>query len=407
MPELAAASQKHMRVPTPGVNVPALDSIRGLAILTVMAYHFFLYGGMEPTLAIDRLMDRIGRAGWVGVDLFFVLSGFLITGILFDTRQKRNYFRNFYIRRVLRIFPLSYAVLLIVFLIIPGLVPVGAEYRLMMQDQGWFWTYLTNVSIALNGWGSFYAFGHFWSLAVEEQFYLFWPIIIYLFPRRTLLKLCVVTMIGSLLLRFGLGMAGYGLVAYVSTPARMDALALGAFLALVVRGSSAERLKLSRLAWPVLAIAGTATGVYFIWKERLVYGDFGVYTVGFLVIALLFGAFLVISITTPPNSLPGKFFNSPVLRFFGRYSYALYVFHHPVAIFLPLYGFSVQIFPTLRGSQLPGLLLFSIVAALISLALALASWHLLEARFLSLKRYFEYEADRQDMDPANYETAKV
>lgn len=115
-------------------HVPALDGLRGIAILLVMLDHFSLYGGMIPSHGIDKLYYEITLAGWVGVDLFFVLSGFLITGLLIDARDKQGFFRIFYARRILRIFPLYYGVLLFVFIVAPQ---IGAlrELFLPYQDQ--------------------------------------------------------------------------------------------------------------------------------------------------------------------------------------------------------------------------------------------------------------------------------
>ncbi len=379
-----------LQVPGPGVHVPALDGLRGLAILLVMVGHFILYGGMEPTLFIDRQLSKIGLTGWIGVDLFFVLSGFLITGILVDTKESSYFFRTFYLRRVLRIFPLYYGFLIFCFWVWPRLVSISADYQSILWEQGWYWSYLTNIAIARNGWGAFHAFGHFWSLAVEEQFYLVWPVVIYLLPRQSLRALCLLILFGSFVLRVGLGVAGYPLAAYLLMPARMDTLALGALLAIAVRERNADHLQWTRAAWLVTGGAGGVLFVYFLWKGRLAYGDWPVYTIGFSVIALFFGAILLIALATPPETRLGRFFTSSPLRFLGRYSYALYVFHHPISIYLPDYGFSVQTFPTWLGSQLPGLLLFSVVAFLLSIALALVSWYLVEARFLALKRFLGY-----------------
>lgn len=395
-----------IQTPTPGTHIPALDGLRGLAIILVMLHHFSLYGDIKPTLDIDKLITKITYAGWFGVDLFFVLSGFLITGILLDTKESKSYFRNFYMRRILRIFPLYYSVLIIFFLVIPKIAVISPEYQSLLNNQAWYWSYLANVLIGLNGWSAYYGIDHFWSLAVEEQFYLFWPLVVYFCQRRTLLKLCIVIIVISLITRIGLGMVDYRLAAYVLTPARMDALAVGAFIALAIRGSSLDRLNLFRWAWPMAGICGLAILAIFIRKQSLEPGNASVYTAGFSLLALFFGAILIISLTCSPGALLGKFLGSPSMRFFGKYSYALYVFHHFIAIYLPLYGFSIQTFPTVMGSQLPGLFLFSLVATVISLGLALLSWVLLESRFLALKRFFNYESNRSDTAFTEFEVVK-
>src|SRR5262245_10664845 len=160
-------------------HIPALDGIRGIAILLVLLFHFGQYGhGLPyPAVFVDKLFHRICQIGWVGVDLFFVLSGFLITGILYDSKGRNHYFRNFYVRRCLRILPLYYFSLILFLIVLPKLFPLHTGFRSLRQDSFWYWTYLSNVRVAYRGWDSFGVLDHFWSLAVEEQFYLLWPIV--------------------------------------------------------------------------------------------------------------------------------------------------------------------------------------------------------------------------------------
>ena len=154
-------------------HLPELDGIRGLAVLTVILHHGF---GFE--------------LGWFGVELFFALSGYLITGILVDAKGRHrgwDYFRGFYGRRSLRIFPLYYLVLLLVLVVLPGLWPMTfALFDPAREHAAWFWSYTQNVLFAREGTilpGVF----HLWSLAVEEQFYLLFPLLIYLLSIGTLL----------------------------------------------------------------------------------------------------------------------------------------------------------------------------------------------------------------------------
>src|SRR4051812_39004746 len=98
--------------------IPALDGLRGIAILLVLFHHFTIY---RPDRGLDKWLANIPAAGWIGVDVFFVLSGFLITGILLDARDRRHYFRNFYARRALRIFPLYYLVVFVGLILLPKL----------------------------------------------------------------------------------------------------------------------------------------------------------------------------------------------------------------------------------------------------------------------------------------------
>ena len=201
-----------------GAYVPALDGIRGIAILTVMLHHFTIFGMVRPNNFIDVQFYRLASAGWCGVDLFFVLSGFLITGILLDTKSGPHFFRNFYMRRVLRIFPLYYGFLIVIFVLIPLAIQVGDKFQTLLDQQGWYWSYLINLPIAFKGWSSVIIIDHFWSLAVEEQFYLFWPLVVFFSQRRQLIFICLACFVGSFGVRLGFALAGYSLAGYVLTP---------------------------------------------------------------------------------------------------------------------------------------------------------------------------------------------
>jgi peptidoglycan/LPS O-acetylase OafA/YrhL len=388
---------KNLFIPGVSKRLASIDGIRGIAIILVMAFHFGLYGnGLELATFIDRQVSRIILTGWIGVDLFFVLSGFLITGILYDTKHSRGYFRNFYMRRFLRIFPLYYGFLIVFFILLPRIDPEGAGILSGFNQKVWYWTYLINWKIGFAGWPKYLAISHFWSLGVEEQFYLIWPAIVLCFRHRNLMQICSLFVVGSFLFRYFLAQHGYDLV-YVLLPARLDALAVGGFLALAFRSQNGI-VWLSRWTWPVLIASASALLGLFIWKRGLEVEDFQVLTIGLSLIAIFFGAMVSLTVLSPQQIGLGKFFSSRILGLFGRYSYALYVFHHLASIYLPRFGISISSFPKIMGSTLPGYIAFSIVATLVSLALALISWYGLESRFLALKRSFEYRTTGDKSD---------
>src|SRR6185503_19750329 len=157
-------------------HVPSLDGIRGLAIAIVLVHNgTFILHGSHATL--PKVAAAVAAAGWLGVQLFFVLSGFLITGILLDSRTRPQFFRTFYTRRTLRIFPLYYAFLASALFIVPLLANVPDWHATALRNQVFYWTYTSNWANPLG-----YAIpglSHFWSLAVEEQFYLFWPVVVF------------------------------------------------------------------------------------------------------------------------------------------------------------------------------------------------------------------------------------
>ncbi len=371
-------------------HVPSLDGIRGIAILLVLVYHSVRYGGMQPTATLDQIFFTLGRVGWSGVDLFFVLSGFLITGILCDAKGDDGYFRHFYARRILRIFPLYYGFLSVYFVILPSLTSHGAQFSFPWKDQIWYWTYFVNVETALKGGAPVPALVHFWSLAVEEQFYLVWPWVVFALSRRTLMRACMAIVVGSLGLRVALRfMTHLPFAAYVLTPSRMDALALGGLLALVAREPDGLT-RLARWARPATILSAVFLGMIFVWRHGLAFLDAVVQTIGFSLVAIFFAGIVVIALVSPPGTVGGRLFAHRFLRFFGRYSYALYVFHHPIMFYMSSF-FSVARLPRLAGSQLPSQLAFTTVAASVSLAAALLSWHLYETQFLKLKALFPYD----------------
>ncbi len=381
-------------------HIPALDGLRGLAILLVLLFHFSI-----PTTSftgLKRAIVHLPGAGWVGVDLFFVLSGFLITSILYDAKRTDGFFRNFYMRRVLRIFPLYYGVLFVAFVVVPLIRPItSATYHSLASHQFWLWAYLTNYvqptggpdwvrrEYVEPGWS---LFTHFWSLAVEEQFYLVWPAVVFFLNRRTLMAICGVLMATALVIRISRAVSHADLQSsYYYTFCRMDALAAGALLALASRGARGMHGLVKPAKWIGLA-AGAGLLALFIWRgESFSFKDPAVNTAGFSLLACFFAPILLWAVLAPEASAPGRFFNFAGLKFLGKYSYGLYVLHgllHPALDrFFPIERLSLVLHSTLLGSMT-----HLALAAGISLLAAVASWHLYEKHFLKLKRFFEYRS---------------
>ena len=368
------------------VHVAPLDGLRGLAILMVLALHFV--GDSTPRGAVDGALVKMATYGTWGVDLFFVLSGFLITGILIDARSAPHYFRNFYVRRTLRIFPLYYSVLLLLFVVLPSLpVPYPAGLAESARHQGWLWPYGTNFYLAAHqDWALPYV-SHFWSLAVEEHFYLLWPMIVLFCSPKVLERVCVGVTLGALVLRCALAFRGAGYVELaVLTPLRLDALCVGGFLASVVRSAGLERV--GRWAKPLLP-AGTALVVLDSIAGARAQGtphEVLVAARGSFV-ALTFGALLVLSVVAARTSLLGRIFGNSVMRFFGKYSYGLYVFHGVVAF--ALYERQTEnVLAARLGSHLIAVLVQSAAGVVVSVLVAVASYELFEKHFLRLKDRF-------------------
>src|SRR6266480_4013997 len=223
--------------PAPPVSLPArlptLDGLRAIAILLVVPHNLNL---MVAAGGLAHVFIAALYRGWIGVQLFFVLSGFLITGILLDARDSPHYYRSFFVRRVLRIFPLYYATLIVLLVLLPawGLLPASFKRDPMVELS--LWAYFSNWYGAIHQGPD--AVSHFWSLAVEEQFYLLWPFVIHRRSAEWVMRLCFAIALAALALRVAMLLTGTpGVYTFLAT--RMDALALGASAAAAFRVPSA------------------------------------------------------------------------------------------------------------------------------------------------------------------------
>jgi peptidoglycan/LPS O-acetylase OafA/YrhL len=355
-------------------HIPALDGLRGVAILLVLMFHV----GTELT---DRF-ERVFGWGFMGVDLFFVLSGFLITRILLATKNAPRYFRNFYARRALRILPLYYGVLLGLTVLWPLVRGPSAG---LGTDALWLWLHLTNLRVAVLGhwlpvpWPL--NFNHFWSLAVEEQFYLIWPAAVLLLSPRRLLGACALVIASSFVFRWYTAESPPDYTfAYVHTLARIDVLCWGALLAIAadlrggVRAWSGVARWLGAVSGLVLLVLAGTRG--------LTYRDPWVLRVALAVTGPFFASFVCLVIEGHAK----RYAEWRPLRWLGRYSYGLYVFH---ALFMP--GMSRLVTTLTHRSAMDGgvgSVAFVFLAVSIPLGCAVASYELYEKRFLRLKRLF-------------------
>jgi peptidoglycan/LPS O-acetylase OafA/YrhL len=368
-------------------HLPALDGLRGIAVLLVMGHHI-----LQPFLGGPALADSItsvASIGWIGIDLFFVLSGFLITGILYDTKGSPGFWRNFYIRRGLRIFPLYYVFLALLCLILPHLAPDDtAKIAELRGACPWYWSYLANFYMAQHGPGPFNT-AHLWSLSVEEQFYLMWPTIVFLVERRNLLRLCVAAIAAAALCRIGLMYLGASSdTIYVMLPTRVDSIAVGAWIALTVRSPSGPHL-IIRFA-PV--VAGLSAAVLLL-LLALAPGNLStaapfMRTAGYTLNAVLFGGVSAMALVRPRPRRKGGSLESPVLRFFGRHSYALYLVHPLVYGVFKRLGLGGALEPLV---SLPGPIQVPIWLTMngaVAIVLSLVAWYGVERPFLRLKNRF-------------------
>ena len=365
-------------------HTPVLDGVRGVAILLVFLVHVRY---QSSSSALDRFVSEATRAGWMGVDLFFVLSGFLITSILLDTKARPRYFRNFYARRLVRLFPVYYAFLAVFFLLLPRVLsPVPAELAALAPHQGWYWLYGVNVlQVLYHGRLSYYNTLHLWSLSVEEQFYLVWPLLVRLTRPRVLLGACLALMAGAL--GFRLVAVGWNPWApYALMPARMDALALGGALAVLARDEAGSAW-LRRWWRPVGGVA--AAGALGIAAVLGGYHEdaWAVLTVGYLLNALAFGA-LVTGLLAEPGTAAFRPFHWRWLQWTGKVSYGAYVYHLPLLLVVAPVKDWFRARPPILGSQLPMMGLWFVLMSGGTLALAGLSYRFFEMPFLRLKDRF-------------------
>ena len=364
---------------TARAHVPALDGVRAIAILLVLAHNLNVASVAKRGLGheIDLAMDW----GWVGVQLFFVLSGFLITGILLDTRDSPAYYRSFYARRALRIFPLYYVALVFGLLVLPRLLGRPLQGH---EHQLWLWLYLSNWASA---WGASVAgFAPFWSLAVEEQFYLVWPLVVRHVSRLGLLRLCLFLVGGALVARALCRQYGVSAESvYELTFCRFDALAMGAAAALLLRTPTTAAW-LERHA-TVLAISSAAAFLAGAWATRG-YPRLTVptQTIGFTLLAWTFVVLVVAAVRSQARQGPlARLLSLAPLRAIGRYSYAMYVFHDPLLEHVGK--------PLLQRWYAPPYpvrlaVVFYVVMTAATFVLAFISYYLLERPFLRLKDRF-------------------
>jgi peptidoglycan/LPS O-acetylase OafA/YrhL len=301
-------------------RIPELDGLRGAAILGVMLFHY------TPVSGPLRVLAGVFQAGWIGVDLFFVLSGYLIAGILLDTVGRPHYYRNFIVRRCLRIFPLYYACLALYAAI--AYFPHPVVWKEYVGTARWYLGYLGNFQVfAQNQWPGLSLLTPLWSLQIEEQFYLLFPLLVWALPRRTLAFTLAGAAALAPILRTALALAlpANRAGTYVLAPCRMDALALGGLIA-IVRREWPEALKARWIGWAAgLSGAACCALLVFVantpWSTPMRTAGFSALDVGF--------AGLVAKLAGPKPRALTAIFRARTLVWVGTISYGLYLLHIP------------------------------------------------------------------------------
>lgn len=366
-------------------HIPALDGLRALAALMVMWFHFFKNPLNVPDNAIGELIDKVNNFGQTGVDLFFVLSGFLITRILLRDKSQPHYFWNFYIKRSLRIFPLYYFFLLFALFINPLLLGKSIP---PFSDYWWWLAYLQNIPHTFDAswlYSDNYCvrtIGHYWSLAIEEHFYFVWPLLVFLFQRRGLMIASVSMVVLSFVLRFVLESNEWE--SFYFTLTRLDALSMGTILALVeptLRSHAVTARKVLPLAMATLSLSLVIAFAIFSGCSVFV-----VQLVKFPLIAGFYFLLMAYIVVSHDNSLVTRILSNRVGLYLGGISYGLYVYHGTC------FRWFGRIFPdTPTHISLPCSFIFAIIVAHVS-------FKLLEAPIMRLKKRFVKDGSTQSSE---------
>jgi peptidoglycan/LPS O-acetylase OafA/YrhL len=345
--------------------IKPLDGVRGMAILLVMFFHYNL-------ISFDTIFNGLSSAiklGQSGVTLFFVLSGFLITRILLSAKNYDGFFKNFYVKRLLRISPLYYLFLFIYYFALPF---IGITQQSSFSDQLPFFLYYQNVAVTFN-W-NWYGPLHYWSLAVEEHFYFIWPFVIYYCSLKNVYKVIYIIIILAILSRILLLINGYGV--FYFTLCRMDAIAIGSIIALKEFESNGD-LKVNwtkQLTIFTLLILGSI-GLYFEFAGK---SNIYIQIIKDIPYYYFFYLLIISIVATNANKVQAvikKIFMNRILLYTGKISFGLYVFHS-------------MCYDIIHKMQIQNIALSLIMCFAFSFIIATISFYVFEMQFLKLKKFF-------------------
>jgi len=353
--------------------MPELDSVRGIAILMVLFYHGFAsrYGtaGMS---GLPKFLVSLTGPGWTGVNLFFALSGFLITGILLDSKEETSYYRRFYFRRALRILPAYYALLL---LLLAGGTYVANGDSVSWKFLGLSTLYLANVTVFF---GVPMQFGVLWSLAVEEHFYLVWPVIVRNLSRSAVCVSASLIAVAATIARVVASRLGFDCFGHY-TWLVADGLAFGALLAAFVRGRMGTRKGLLLISLATVVMALALVGIDAPFRRPLFGGALHVTALNLLCTGAVS---LTLFVGTGSWRL---LMHQKALRFFGDISYGLYLVHLVLFnVFDNLWRRLLPGMPSFKGHFEAMLLRFVVAGSAAVLVATISRWYF-EEPFLRLK----------------------
>jgi peptidoglycan/LPS O-acetylase OafA/YrhL len=360
--------------------VPELDGVRALAIGLVLLHHVWTYGG---TSFLGVALSKFAEIGWCGVDVFFGLSGFLITGILLDTKGRKNYWKSFYIRRSLRIFPLYYVTIGALWAVYLMAVPrLGIQTGEPAGPPWVYFLYLTNFAVTWNGDFGFLPLDVSWSLAIEEQFYLFWPLLIARLSIPRILHMIVAVLILSPLVRVAVFLANPDAYApaYVFLFGRLDALAIGALAAWLARYGS--RRAIDRFIGMTIPACLGLVALY-------AFGLFDRYSLLFVVLGYSLvpaaTASLVLGLVAGRFAPVARVFRAAPLVAIGKISYGLYLLHLIARALIEKGPIGARFGLADHPESLAWATAHFAAVTALAIGLAAASWFAFEKPILSLK----------------------
>jgi peptidoglycan/LPS O-acetylase OafA/YrhL len=373
-------------------RIPELDGLRGMAILFVLVFHFISQEGPTPPHGLASHLQRIVIMGWTGVDLFFVLSGFLIGGILMDVRASPGYFRTFYIRRFFRIIPIYYLWIVFYLLLLrfAGTLVRAHSNSGVMPPTGMpiylHFFFLQNLGLTALGGLAGAWFGHTWSLAVEEQFYLISPLRVRVMSSRKLAVFLGGVIAGAPVLRLSLLRIAHADPSLVGDlmPCRADSLAIGMLAALLWRNATSREWLRTRARVLYGAFFLLLLGCAALWKWSPQSSTSGMQSIGYTWVALFYAVILFLVLARPRGPI-GAVMRLGWLREVGRVSYCIYIMHLVVNVICH----SILLHAPPRISSASGVAV-TLFAALLTYWLAKLSWIVFENPLLRYGHKFRY-----------------
>ncbi len=386
-------------------RIPEIDGLRGIAIGLVIVWHYFTVPLLAQSGSALKYFAGATSLSWTGVDLFFVLSGFLIGGILLDARNSSNYFRVFYARRFFRIVPI-YAVVLLLTLgmhvhLHPGSSGIASSASDRVAPWYMYWTFTQNFWMAAASTLGTNTLGMTWSLAVEEQFYLALPLIIYIFSGRQLRKIILLGIVTAPLLRIFMHFASpdrSAMASFVLMPCRADALLLGVFAAILLRDANWRMKIQNSKRYFVVALSILVCGLVALILRKSSFSGPLMTTFGYSWVALFYVNVLLYAVTRPGTFL-GSALRMHWLRWIGSIAYGTYLLHEGVQRFV-FRHFSLDPFKVHGAFPL----FLDLVALVLCLTVAHFSWTLFEKPLVKMGHQTDYAPATQD-HPVGYASA--